>query len=119
MKPTKPLTEDLEILTGITNSDLNEKCRINDLLHDFLNFFGDNPLVAHNIGFDIKFINAALKKAGMPSFRNKTVDTLELARKKCKIDKSSLQAIAKFLGVNYKNLTDDEITFYVFKKLKK
>lgn len=62
-KPINPLTEEIEILTGITNADLNEKRRINDLLPDFLNFIGDNPLVAHNIGFDIKFINVALKKA--------------------------------------------------------
>lgn len=61
VKPINPLTEEIEILTGITNADLNEKCRINDLLPDFLNFIGDNPLVAHNIGFDIKFINAAEK----------------------------------------------------------
>ena len=62
-KPINPLTEEIEILTGITNVELEEKCGINDLLPDFLNFIGDNPLVAHNIGFDIKFINVALKKS--------------------------------------------------------
>ena len=34
-KPIKPLTEEIEILTGITNVDLKEKCGINDLLPDF------------------------------------------------------------------------------------
>lgn len=68
-KPKKSLTEEIEILTGITNVDLEEKCGINDLLPDFLNFIGDNPLVAHNIGFDIKFINVALKKAGLPPLK--------------------------------------------------
>ena len=36
VKPIKPLTEEIEILTGITNVDLKEKCGINDLLPDFL-----------------------------------------------------------------------------------
>ena len=35
-KPINPLTEEIEILTGITNVDLKEKCGINDLLPDFL-----------------------------------------------------------------------------------
>lgn len=117
-KPMKPLAEELEILTEISNVDLNEKCRLNDLLPDFLNFIGDNPLVAHNIGFDIKFINSALKKAGMSPLKNKTVDTLELAKRKCKTENFSLRAVAKFLGVNYKNLKDDEIVFCVYEKLK-
>ena len=118
-KPINPLTEEIEILTGITNADLNEKRRINDLLPDFLNFIGDNPLVAHNIGFDIKFINVALKKAGLPPLKNKTVDTLELAKKKCNAEKFSLRAVAKFLCVDYQNSTDNEIVFQSYEKLKR
>ena len=41
VKPTKPLIEEVENLTGITNDDVNEKCQINDLFPDFLNFIGD------------------------------------------------------------------------------
>ena len=118
-KPIKPLTEEIEILTGITNVDLKEKCGINDLLPDFLNFIGDNPLVAHNIGFDIKFINVALKKAGLPPLKNKTVDTLKLAKKKCNAEKFSLRAVAKFLCIDYQNLTDNEIVFQSYEKLKR
>ena len=117
VKPTKPLTEEVETLTGITNADVGEKCLINDLLPDFLSFIGDNPLVAHNVGFDMKFINAALKKAGMPPLKNETVDTLELAKRKCKTDSFSLRAVAKFLEADYKNLADDELTFCVYEKL--
>ena len=118
-KPIKPLTEEIEILTGITNVDLKEKCGINDLLPYFLNFIGDNPLVAHNIGFDIKFINVALKKAGLSPLKNKIVDTLKLARKKCNAEKFSLRAVAKFLCIDYRNLTDNEIVFQSYEKLKR
>lgn len=118
IKPVAPLSEETERLAGIRNVDLSEKSGINDVLSDFINFIGNDTLVSHNIGFGIKFINSALKKAGMPSLKNETVDTLELARRKCKTDKFSLLSIAKFLEVNYKNLPDDEIVFYVYEKLK-
>lgn len=118
IKPVAPLSEETERLAGIRNVDLSEKSGINDVLSDFINFIGNDTLVSHNIGFGIKFINSALKKAGMPSLKNETVDTLELARMKCKTDKFSLRSIAKFLEVNYKNLPDDEIVFYVYEKLK-
>lgn len=119
VKPSKSLDENVEKLTGITNAELDGKCEIIDLLPDFLLFIGDNPLVAHNVDFDIKFINAALNKAGMPPLKNETVDTLELARKKCGTDNFSLREIAKFLGADCKNLADDEINFYVYKKLER
>ncbi len=117
-KPAKPLTEEIELLTGITNADLAEKHAIIDLLPDFLRLIGNNPLVSHNICFAVKFINAALEKAGMAKLTNKTVDTLDLSRKKCRPENFSLRAVAKFLGVNHKALPDDEIVFCVYEKLK-
>lgn len=118
IKPTKPLTAEVEKLTGITNEDSDEKHQINDLLLDFLIFIGDNTLVAHNIDFNVKFISTALKKANMPPLKNKTVDTLSLVRDKYKANSFSLRSVAKLLGVSYKNLTDCEIVFQVCEKLK-
>ena len=115
-KPTKPLTATTERLTGITNEDLNEKCGINDLLPDFLSFIGDSMLVAHNVGFDIKFINAALEKMNMPPLKNKTVDTFSIARNKLLLQKYTLKHVAEFLGVC--GNADEEIIFAVYEKLK-
>lgn len=118
VKPRQPLSAEVERLTGITNKSLEDKRSINVVLPDFLEFIGGSTLVAHNIGFDMRFINAALKYIGQPIIKNETVDTLSLARKKCKIDKFSLRAVAKFLGVDYRTLTDNEIVFRVYEKLK-
>ena len=119
VKPVKPLSAEVERLTGITNKLLEEKRSINVVLSDFLEFIGGSSLVAHNIGFDMRFINAALKYMGQPIIKNETVDTLSLARKKCNAEKFSLRAIAKFLGVNYRDLTDNEIVFQSYEKLKR
>ena len=119
VKPRKPLSAEVERLTGITNKLLEEKQPIKVVLPDFLEFIGNSTLVAHNIGFDMRFINAALKYMGQPIIKNKTEDTLSLARKKCNAEKFSLRAVAKFLRIDYQDLTDNEIVFQSYEKLKR
>ena len=119
VKPRKPLSAEVERLTGITNKLLEEKRPIKVVLPDFLEFIGNSTLVAHNIGFDMRFINAALKDMGQPIIKNKTGDTLSLARKKCNAEKFSLRAVAKFLRIDYQDLTDNEIVFQSYEKLKR
>lgn len=118
VKPSKSLDENVEKLTGITNAELDGKCAIIDLLPDFLLFIGDNLLVGHNVEFGVKFINAALNKAGMPPLKNETVDTFSLAKAKCETEEFGLYALAKSLGVEYKNLPETEVVFLVYEKLK-
>ena len=115
-KPAKPIVNTVEILTGITNEDLSDKPHLIDLLPDFLNFIGDSVLVAHNVGFDIKLINAALEKANMSSIKNETVDTFSIARNKLLLQKYTLKHVAEFLRVC--GNADEEITFAVYEKLK-
>lgn len=119
VKPRKPLSAEVERLTGITNKSLEEKRPIKVVMPDFLEFIGGSTLVAHNIGFDMRFINAALKDMGQPIIKNKTVDTLSLARKKCNAENFSLRAVAKFLRIDYQDLTDNEIVFQSYEKLKR
>lgn len=49
-------------------------------LREFIEFIGDDVLVAHNARFDIGFIQANCKAFGMPEVKNPVLDTLELAR---------------------------------------
>ena len=117
-KPIKPLTEAAEILTGITNEDLNGKPPIIELLPDFLKFIGTKTIVAHNVLFDVKFINAALEKANMPPLKNKTVDIYALAKEKCELESYECCSIAEALGVSVNNRSYLEIVFRVYEKLK-
>ncbi|MEZ4802790.1 MAG: 3'-5' exonuclease [Gelidibacter sp.] len=44
----------------------------------FLNYIKDAVLVAHHAVFDMKMINMALKRLGLPKLKNMVIDTMEL-----------------------------------------
>src|SRR5690606_5315296 len=52
-----------------------------EVLPAWLDFLGDGVLVAHNLPFDLRFLEVELDIAGLPSLRNPMLDTLRLARR--------------------------------------
>ena len=65
---------------GLSVECLSDKPLFAAVADEFLAFIGDAPLVAHNAGFDIAFLNAELKRAGKPPIAvERVVDTLVLA----------------------------------------
>ena len=74
--PGRPLPLAITKLTGIRDADLRRARPSRAVLSDFLRFVGDDVVVAHNAGFERKFL--AAKSGGY--FQNTMLDTLELAR---------------------------------------
>ena len=67
---------------GLTAEFLGDKPLFAAVADDLLAFVGDAPLVAHNAGFDIAFLNAELKRAGKPTIATeRVIGTLALARR--------------------------------------
>ena len=58
--PEIPIPEYITVLTGISDKDVKGKPKIQDVLPEFLRFSKDLPIVGHNVGFDIGFLNAKL-----------------------------------------------------------
>jgi DNA polymerase-3 subunit epsilon len=69
------------VLTGITDSMVAAAPRIETVLPTLQEFVGDAVIVGHNVGFDMGFINTALRRSGREPFTNTIVDTLPLARR--------------------------------------
>lgn len=70
----------IELLTGITNKTVANAPYFEDVAPTIFNLLEGCIFVAHNIQFDYGFLNEELKRCGMPSLRNKGIDTVELAQ---------------------------------------
>lgn len=67
-------------LTHITFEMIKDQPTISSVLPNFLNFISDTILIAHNIQFDLNFINAECEWANLPLTKNRGIDTLQYSR---------------------------------------
>ncbi len=80
IKPSCTISSRITNITGITN-DMVKDCQcIDHHIHEFKDFIGDLPLVAHNASFDCGFISNVFSYHGL-EFNNPVIDTLQLSRK--------------------------------------
>lgn len=78
----RPLPPEIVKLTGITDELLRESGEDKrKVLVGLLDFAKDTPLIAHNIEFDIPFLNYHLKEGIARSLNNPLICTLKLSRK--------------------------------------
>lgn len=99
--PERDMPDEVVQVHGLTNEFLSDKPLFAAEIDGFLDFIGDAPLVAHNAGFDLGFINAELTRLGFPSLpAARTIDTLQIARRKFPGAPASLDALCKRFGVD-------------------
>jgi DNA polymerase III subunit epsilon len=80
IRPDFLVTREIESLTGITNSMLQQAPDSRQVMADFVDFIDTYPFVAHNAAFDQKFIDSELTLFGKSRPTNFTC-TLQLARR--------------------------------------
>jgi ATP-dependent DNA helicase DinG len=78
--PDKPIPADIRRLTGITDDDVRDAPRIEDVLADMVPLLQDAVLVGHNVEFDAKFLQTALDRSGYLPFTGRMLDTVHLTR---------------------------------------
>lgn len=79
INPEKHIPAFISDLTHISDSDVADAPVISEVLPAFEAFVGSNPLVGHNIEFDLQFIRSA--GSILPDKGRRYIDTAELARK--------------------------------------
>lgn len=110
-------------LTGITNEMLKDAPDIRDALPRFLAFIGDNPVVGHNINFDVNFIYDCAEYLQLPAFSNDFVDTMRISRKLYKdMENHKLSTLVSYLciedNVEHRALSDCICAQQCFAKMK-
>ncbi|MBK7933126.1 MAG: 3'-5' exoribonuclease [Acidobacteria bacterium] len=82
VNPQTPIPSFIVGLTGINDAMVADAPTFADVAHDFLEFIGDSVLVAHNSGFDMRFLNHEIGRV-FPDYKlaNPCLCTVQLSRK--------------------------------------
>ena len=64
----------------VTNEMVADAPTFTQVGYDFLDFARGSILVAHNARFDLSFLQESLARTGLPLWKGKTLDTLQLVR---------------------------------------
>jgi DNA polymerase-3 subunit epsilon len=101
LNPERDMPTEATMVHGLTNEFLEKQPLFSQVVDDFLSFIGDAPLIAHNAGFDMGFINAELTRCGFARISmDRAIDTVAIARKMFPGAPASLDALCKRFGVN-------------------
>jgi DNA polymerase-3 subunit epsilon len=83
LNPERDMPEEAFAVHGLTDGFLKDKPLFAEVADELVAFLGEAPLVIHNAGFDVGFLNAELERVGRPLIaRERMIDTLMIARRK-------------------------------------
>jgi DNA polymerase-3 subunit epsilon/ATP-dependent DNA helicase DinG len=117
VNPGRPIPYQIEQLTGITNMDVRKAPSLHSVTHSLARFVGRHPVVGHNVGFDLSFLQRhGLLRGNLP------VDTFELASILMPhVARYSLGRLADALGIRFhtrhRALDDAKATMKLFLRL--
>ncbi|MCZ0717649.1 exonuclease domain-containing protein [Aerococcus kribbianus] len=102
--PLSPIPKAISQLTGIYDKDVERAPKFDDIAEDLWEALQGTVIVAHNIQFDYRFLNASFKDLGYPDLNLDGVDTVELARVFYPMAPSyKLGEISEYLAIELEN----------------
>jgi DNA polymerase III epsilon subunit family exonuclease len=99
VNPCHPISPGAMAVHGITEEMVDSAPTFGELAESLRPILDGATLVAHNAPFDLSFLNAERRTLGLPSLRNRVIDTLALARHHFQFPRNSLGMIAEALGI--------------------
>lgn len=100
VNPQRRIPDYISKLTGIRDDDVEDAAVFGDLAAEIVEFIGSDPLIGHNVSFDIGFVNAELQRVHIGRLINESVDTLALATRLISgLRRPSLDRVAKAVGL--------------------
>lgn len=123
--PERSMPQEAFEVHGLGDDFLRGKPKFAEIAAKFVSFIGDDAkLVIHNAKFDMKFLNAELKRAGHATLPwSRALDTVALARAKFPGSPASLDALCRRFGIDNSNrdlhgaLLDSELLAEVYLEL--
>lgn len=124
INPQRDMPQEAFNVHGLSEEFLSDKPVFATVVQAFLDFIGDAKLVIHNASFDMKFLNAELRRAALPVIpMAQALDTLDIARRKFPGAQNSLDALCRRFNIDNSSrvlhgaLLDSEILAEVYLEL--
>jgi DNA polymerase III subunit epsilon len=106
INPERDMPEDAFAVHGLSQAFLADKPVFAAVVDAFLAFVGEARLVIHNAAFDIRFLDAELRRSGRTPFGPaRALDTLEMARRRFPGAANSLDALCRRFAVDLSGRT--------------
>lgn len=123
LNPGKSIPDFISSLTGIKDKDVKDAPTFEERAEEIQALFEDSYLIAHNVPFDMGFINAEFAAVGMKLLKNPVLDTVEMARILYpKAPSYKLGQLVEHLGIHHEDphraLSDAYVTAKLFLKLR-
>jgi DNA polymerase-3 subunit epsilon len=101
VNPERAMPEEAFRVHGLSAEFLADHPVFAEQVDALLEFIGDARLVIHNAGFDVRFLNAELRRCGRPPLTpDRAVDTLVLAQRRFPGQPNSLDALCRRFAVD-------------------
>lgn len=101
VNPDRDMPSEAFAVHGLSAEFLSDKPRFAEVADALMGFVGESPLVIHNAEFDIRFLNAELRKIERPLLTpDRVVDTLQIARQKFPGAPASLDALCRRFAID-------------------
>ncbi|WP_282603305.1 DNA polymerase III subunit epsilon [Paracoccus sp. PARArs4] len=102
INPERSMPKEAFDVHGLGDEFLADKPKFAEVAQGFIDFIGpDAKLVIHNAAFDMKFLNAELRRAGHATLPwARALDTLALARERFPGSPATLDALCRRFGVD-------------------
>jgi DNA polymerase-3 subunit epsilon len=94
------LPEYITKITGIVPEDLKDAPGRREALTALRAFMGDAIFTAHNVDFDYGFLNASFERFGLGSIGNRTLCTIDLARRTFESERYGLAYLRESLQID-------------------
>jgi DNA polymerase III epsilon subunit family exonuclease len=103
VNPGFPIPKHITRITGITDSMVADAPQINQVLPSLKDFLGEDVIVAHNAGFDMKFLSYNFLMHEEHTLLNPTVCTYKMANRLLDIPRKRLGDCCDHFGVSNDN----------------
>ncbi len=100
VNPEREIPDDAFAVHGLSTEFLAQHPVFAAIAPDLLDFLGGDRIVAHNAEFDVKFVNAELRRLGRDPLRGAVEDTLVLARRRFPGAQASLDALCRRFNID-------------------